>query len=82
MGEKIFYIILVLMIGGLLMWAVIEDTKHNNKHIEEGYETIGVVQTHTKCGNPKFFEMVRYKDGCEGKIAISATEYFLLNKED
>lgn len=76
MSDKIFHITLILIIGGLIMWYAIDELKHSNKHIEEGYETIGVVQTSTKSGYPKYFKAVRYKDGCEREIGISATEYF------
>ena len=43
---------------------------------KEGYEVLGNYQTADRYGNLKFYNVVKYKDGCINEINVPAAEYF------
>ena len=74
--SHVLLLVYVIVFGILSTWFSIEDEEHRKIHEELGYESIGVIQTTNKFGDPYFYRAVRYKDGCEKTIRISGAEYF------
>ena len=72
----VLLLVLVIVFSIFSCYFSIKDEEHKKLHEELGYESIGVVQTTNKFGDPYFYRAVRYKDGCEKTIRISGAEYF------
>jgi len=74
--EIVLVSLVVVFFAVCLVYSGFKDEEHKKLHEEVGYNSIGVVQTTNKFGDPYFYRAVRYNDGCEKTIRISGAEYF------
>lgn len=73
----------LVTLGVMLFCINVVNTKLAEEEASHGHSTfelIGYSQTLTRNGNPRFLKFVKYTDGCERCLDVSAEEYFE-NKE-